>query len=781
MGFSQLYYTSCERGLSGHAGYQFNAATPGVPADVMSDVEALTAYDPPRSVAYDSDAAQIARSPVNLCYLPGTPGVLANVVFVGNDYSRRFGNYFAHALVTDDMGHDLAGVLPIELWGARVWTRQPVDDPALPKVERPAAGGLDRQVVADFLAAHGGSRHLPALLTAVDRALADPVRKVLIIERDAESVARWIAAVSYLMPAELVGRMSFATYEHKPRYSRMHVVGTLAESEVDRSAFDTYHLFDLVADEVGPVEPHPLAELLVYVGVESAPELWRQADALADGSETGLDGWHAVVLASMGADGADGDVVARWLSRHAQRLGAAEVERIGGGLDVRGCPPDTLAELTAAARAAGADEFADHVEGVWVEVFLVGDLGGTEVPLRSPGARDRAAALVTERLEDASPAKVADLLDWAWRCGIEVDGWALYRVGSHTFGPAVLAEPSDERVEAALRMWPGLRQGVVAHLIAHGGIGRLAVVLRAKVAEVLDLRNQPGMSDAVTVADAHLGAIPRTLALIRVSVDGVVDEAVLAELWPDGTWTHDEASILLRDLMPHSVCVPPLLGRLDAALLAESTDGEAYDRLCAQVREHPVIEALPAGTRNRVHDRFRMGTMVDGVLQATRDTFEQQLTALVRSYANSAPQRRAVMVTMLLERLDAVDIGRRALLVVKLDELRAAYMTAAVASLKSRDADPQVAADLLLLAWELRKLKTKRVANAGAALEHVENLTLAALKRWRRGRVRTAIGLLRKRNAADAADWFDSWAEEKTGNLFARFLRKRVFPKETTR
>jgi hypothetical protein len=28
----QFYYTSCETGLAGHHGYQFNAATPGAPA-----------------------------------------------------------------------------------------------------------------------------------------------------------------------------------------------------------------------------------------------------------------------------------------------------------------------------------------------------------------------------------------------------------------------------------------------------------------------------------------------------------------------------------------------------------------------------------------------------------------------------------------------------------------------------------------------------------------------------------------------------------------------------
>jgi hypothetical protein len=48
MGLAQLYYTSCETGLSGFAGFQFNAVTPGIPPDVLRTVESLTSYKPPR-------------------------------------------------------------------------------------------------------------------------------------------------------------------------------------------------------------------------------------------------------------------------------------------------------------------------------------------------------------------------------------------------------------------------------------------------------------------------------------------------------------------------------------------------------------------------------------------------------------------------------------------------------------------------------------------------------------------------------------------------------------
>src|SRR5690242_15085218 len=112
MRYGQLYYTSCENGLSGYGGFQFNAVTQGIPVEVMREVEALTAYEPPRWLGYQPSAEQIADCPVNLVYSTGRTSVLANVVFVGSDFSKRFGNYFVHALVTDE-ADGFGGRLPI--------------------------------------------------------------------------------------------------------------------------------------------------------------------------------------------------------------------------------------------------------------------------------------------------------------------------------------------------------------------------------------------------------------------------------------------------------------------------------------------------------------------------------------------------------------------------------------------------------------------------------------------------------------------------------------------
>ena len=63
MAFQQLYYTSCERGVGGYAGFQFNALSPGTGTRVMREVERLTVYELP---SWDSSPAD---APVNLCHV----------------------------------------------------------------------------------------------------------------------------------------------------------------------------------------------------------------------------------------------------------------------------------------------------------------------------------------------------------------------------------------------------------------------------------------------------------------------------------------------------------------------------------------------------------------------------------------------------------------------------------------------------------------------------------------------------------------------------------------
>src|SRR5580693_236065 len=101
MAFKQLYYTSCEHGLGGYSGYQFNAVTPGVSPAVMREVEDRTLYQPPGWLLTGPRADAPDGYPVAFSYgtSDATDAVItAQVVSAGTDYSGRPGNYFAHAL-----------------------------------------------------------------------------------------------------------------------------------------------------------------------------------------------------------------------------------------------------------------------------------------------------------------------------------------------------------------------------------------------------------------------------------------------------------------------------------------------------------------------------------------------------------------------------------------------------------------------------------------------------------------------------------------------------------
>jgi hypothetical protein len=330
MGFAQLYYTSCESGLSDFAGFQFNAATPGVPPQVLREVEALTAYEPPRSLGYRPSAAEIAACPVNLAYRHEPTAVLANVVFVGLDFSQRLGNYFAHALVAQTRDDQFDPILPIELWGSPVWAGEPIagrELPALTDLPTPANQQISRVGVDRFLAANDCPDQLTTLVTAAENAVLRQGRSIVIVESDSTAAAQWIAAISFLLPPALAHRMSFATYRHRPEYSDAHVIATLPESDfdLDESTFHGYVVFDATSGQVSEVAPDPAAVLLVRAGAEQAATLWQRVAELVDCPGDSLAECYpvlvtAAVLERLPVSAADLDALAEWLESNPETL-----------------------------------------------------------------------------------------------------------------------------------------------------------------------------------------------------------------------------------------------------------------------------------------------------------------------------------------------------------------------------------------------------------------------------------------------------------------------------
>src|ERR1700677_3982459 len=188
--FQQLYYTSCEHGVGGYVGFQFNALSPGTGPRAMREVEQLTVYELP---SWDSSTAD---APVNLCHVRdaargGT--ITANVVYAGTDFSGRTGNYFAHALVTADAETDFGDLLPAELWESPAWSRTQAASTTLPLMEAPLPrGSFARPTVAAFLGAQPDARVvLTRLLSAVDKVMNEDRSLVLWTSSSTEN-AHWI-------------------------------------------------------------------------------------------------------------------------------------------------------------------------------------------------------------------------------------------------------------------------------------------------------------------------------------------------------------------------------------------------------------------------------------------------------------------------------------------------------------------------------------------------------------------------------------------------------------
>ncbi|GAA1515490.1 hypothetical protein GCM10009677_55860 [Sphaerisporangium rubeum] len=171
----QLHYTSAECGPGGRAGFQFTAESAGVPPEVTGAVASHLAYRPPPEAPLAPDPAQIAALPVALAY--GDAGdlrVLTRCVYLGQDYSGRYGNFLGHAVVaTQD---ELTGLRPVELWQAPLWHDEPAPPGAtLPELADLTPGDrLDPDSLGEWLATGGeqGYALLAVLLQIVGTALS---------------------------------------------------------------------------------------------------------------------------------------------------------------------------------------------------------------------------------------------------------------------------------------------------------------------------------------------------------------------------------------------------------------------------------------------------------------------------------------------------------------------------------------------------------------------------------------------------------------------------------
>lgn len=609
MAFKQLYYTSCEHGLSGFGGYQFNAVTPGVPPPLLGEIEERTVYEPPGGPMADTQAADRESYPVALSHgFSPTLGtaITARAVFAGRDYSGRPGNYFVHALVTSTPEEDFGPVLPVELWEAEFWRTAPADDTTLPELPGPPPPGrIDRAEVQAFLDARHGHELLPQLLTAADRALAGQ-RPVLIASPDAADNAWWIAAVCYLLGDRLARRLTFTTYSHRPTYSPYHLIGTLP-ALAPPEAGDRFQLFEPTAGRIPGDSAHPLATLLADTGVMAGPGLWHQATAFASGDEQNLDDWlppAALAAALLGRTlrPEEAGSIAGWLPGAAGSM-PAQLAEVALGVAVsrldETVPDRSVSELLELARRLPAPDRAEELEralaGRAVRQLSAGQ-PARPVRLISP-AVETARNLVAAAIAGAAPGTAVALVQWAADSGVPLPDPALEEYGRTRLDPEIV-----EHAIPLLRSSPAVLRGLLERLASEPPVVSETLLAGAFGAQLRrdDLAAYPGLTELWLLKSASRGDIEPLRALdeivdLRASTQQapLVDSSLLHLLWPRGCPPADLADLLGILADPPGADVLQWFMSQVGTLATHSSVTADWLALARVVAGHPILASMP--------------------------------------------------------------------------------------------------------------------------------------------------------------------------------------------
>ena len=793
MRFAQLYYTSCETGLSGFAGFQFNAVTPGLTPEVLRAVESLTAYKPPRWMSPRPDAAEVASCPVNLVYVTEPAPMLARVVFVGLDFSQRSGNYFAHAIVSQE-GTAFGEILPIELWESRIWKSEPVPYTELPTLHDlpPSARGtrLSRAQVDRFARDAGRAEPLAALLTAAEDAVMRDGLPIVIVDPDAAVAAHWIASVSYLLPRAVARRLTFATYHHNPGYVDVHMIGTVPDSDfgLTETAFRSYVVLEPDATHLGDVVPGPAAALLVRAGPSRATGLWDDATGLASAASEAMEDWHpALVMAALlgGPEVtiADLDVLAAWLLRHADQVTPGQRAAVlRGFLDDAASRPQHLAALGVLSRLVADPKLTARLErkAVTEELRSVGSDPPVEfttgVPIATAEGRAFATAECVERLTKASARTSIALLGWSTDLGLKLPEEVLRRCGEQVLGPQLITTPDDDTLGVVAGARP-LTEGVLAYLITVVGVQPDAVTTVFTMGLDDITERFPGLlpdelQEAMLVARAGKHPQDRVADLRHflghrrrwVTAD------LLRRLWPEGHWTATEARSVAHTFEPDQLQSDPVYSWIAQTVLSPPIDQGylvPYADLCEVLAARKIDRALPEAARSRL----------DSFLK-TADLIKQ-----ARAREGKAQARSVRQLGEWYPGLDtpAQDLACPAL-VGLIDQLAGSqYQSMAVESF------PPAVISAFLRSAHRRLAATPRDVTAGALLFRslaslqgsgdqqlapgLDRTLREELRLWRRTDVNALDEALRQANT-ETADQFANWRQKYLATALSRSWRR---------
>ncbi|MBK3574820.1 hypothetical protein JHN63_13545, partial [Streptomyces sp. MBT65] len=473
MTLAQLHYTSAPPGPDG-SGFRFTAVSAGVPQGLLREAEQLIGYEPPRDCPARPDTEQLKGFPKAFSFSELSDGgrLLSRSVYIGADYSGRWGNFHAHAVHLPAGTRLPDGVLPITAWESPRWadTTPPGGRPQ--PVERIEPSGLLRK---DALVAFAVSRAgwLAPFFADLRAVAADPgAGQIVVVEHDSADVAQWIALACAVLPREQAHRLTFSTYTRRPQQARQQLVGALPSSE--SVAHDhRYRVHDCTGQQPSGPVADTWAEVCARIWRAGRPDLFHNTpEDLGQLAATAL-------IAGIALRPDARTEAARWATEHAGALpdetltalvaGLCEGPLAGSGWadGARGVPG---ARSWANDAPAGSGSYGSARHGQ-ADPSSLGSTGYGQATPPSPGSAGHGqAAPPPPGSADDEQAALAALL-------ARLDGQV----------PAVVSAPLAARVLASAVLGkgpvPALRAGSLTPW-AHDELARdLAPALRAGLAD----------------------------------------------------------------------------------------------------------------------------------------------------------------------------------------------------------------------------------------------------------------------------------------------------------
>lgn len=221
----QVQYTSCRRGQSAGKGFQTRWADPAVEQQELREIESRGSYVAPRGLSSTPSREEIEREfPVSFRFytLPTGRFAITKSQYVGQDYTLRWGNFFAHTLVADVDGMSY----PMNYYEWNGWKGcldadedtdleplplAPVD---LSRISPSQSFSLEE--LQEFLREKPGRvEFLAKMIGAVF--YGRPLSRSLVVRDSPINGVFWLACVQRAFPLRLALTLSLSTFQFDPR------------------------------------------------------------------------------------------------------------------------------------------------------------------------------------------------------------------------------------------------------------------------------------------------------------------------------------------------------------------------------------------------------------------------------------------------------------------------------------------------------------------------------------------------------------------------------------